>query len=171
MFKRICAGFVVLVLVFGMVACGGGEPSGSSANPGSGGSSASDEVTPAPDNSQADAKYVVTIDDCSRTVVNEYTGDKDVVVITFTFTNNSNEETSFLYAILVNAFQNGDTLLSAIELNAEFMDAMKSEIAPGATITVQQAFIINDDSPVLVECDDLYRPGSSLYASREFLLS
>lgn len=83
--------------------------------------------------------------------------DKDAIIVSYDFTNNGENETSFMVAISAKAYQDGIELESAIimgdDLNAE--DQMKN-IKPGATLTVKKAYVLdNNTSPVEVEVEKL----------------
>lgn len=85
--------------------------------------------------------------------------DKDLegnkcLVVTYDWTNNSEDTTSAGAALMSTAFQNG------IELDHAYMDWSEAEdnefrdIRPGVTLTVKTAFTVTDESEVEVEiCD------------------
>lgn len=147
--KKFLAVFLVLVLAMSMVACG------SSAD--------APEATPsneAETESEANAgsgtlgDYAVSINDARFGTDDE--GNK-VIVISYDFTNNSDESASAMWSLVTKAFQNGIELESAyyvegIDYNDENED---KEIKPGATITdCQCAFTLDDDSDVEFEISE-----------------
>ena len=77
--------------------------------------------------------------------------DEKVIVVTYTFTNNSDIDTSFDVAMYDQCFQNG------IELSKEFFSDIKNyntdnsskTIKPGASLDVQQAYILNDNKTTI----------------------
>ncbi len=77
--------------------------------------------------------------------------DEKVIVVTYTFTNKSEIDTSFGVAMYDQCFQNG------IELSKEFFadienyntDNSSKTIKPGASLDVQQAYILNDDKTTI----------------------
>lgn len=83
----------------------------------------------------------------------DYDGNS-VIFITYNFTNNSNENASFLWSISDTAFQDGIQLDSALVFsdNQYDSDASSLELKPGATITLEEAYVLrNTTSPVEVE--------------------
>lgn len=84
------------------------------------------------------------------TVVKDY--DEKAVIITYMWTNNSDETTSAKSAVDVNVFQNGVSLEPAFVYSENYDDeaALKS-VRPGASIQVQDAFYIEDMSDIDVE--------------------
>ncbi len=98
--------------------------------------------------------YTVAIKDC--TIAKNYE-DKDCVVVTFDFTNNSDTNQSFESALSAQAFQNGvqiDTTTGVYENSDSYDDITDSSLTnlqPGATTEVKKAFVLSDMSPVDVE--------------------
>lgn len=87
----------------------------------------------------------------------DYDG-KPAIIIDYQFTNNSDEATSFMVALIDKAFQDGIELESAIVVNTKVYDADESmkDIKPGKSLKVQQAFLLNDSkTPVEVEVSEL----------------
>lgn len=114
---------------------------------------------------QQAAKYGVTIDE--GTVGADYS-DASAIVVTFTFTNNSDKATSFMAAISAKAFQNGVELDSAIMTEGIDAQSTINEIKPGATTTVQRAYLLDDQSDVTVECSELISFDDTLLAEKTF---
>lgn len=76
--------------------------------------------------------------------------DKDSIVVTYKFTNNSEENATFLVKILGKAFQDGVELSDAIIFGEE-NNSLK-EIKTGASIEVKKAYVLNNlESPVEIE--------------------
>ncbi len=82
----------------------------------------------------------------------ENSENEKVIVITYTFTNKSESDASFDVSMYDQCFQNG------IELEKEFFsyeidnydtDNQSKTIKPGATIDVQQAYILNDEETAI----------------------
>lgn len=89
----------------------------------------------------------------SARIGKDYDGNPTIFV-TYNFTNNSSENASFLWSVSDMAFQDGVQLESAFVYSDEQYDSGASslEIKPGATITLEQAYVLrNTASPVDVE--------------------
>ena len=97
-----------------------------------------------------DNKYTVEI--LSAVKTQDYEG-KDAVIVSFQFTNNGTETTSFWVATESKAFQNGVQLDTAIIVNNADYDAdtQMKDVQPGGSLTVQKAFLLSDNSPMEVE--------------------
>jgi len=153
-------GVISILLVVGLFGCGllGGS------------SNTKDDPTPAkttdtpakttdtpeittPSKTDPKPDYEVTIDDAR--ILQDRDGN-DVLAVTYTFTNNSSETTSFAFAVQTQAFQNGVELSSSYISsydNKDFDDSsIFKDIKPGGTITVQNAFALDGTSVVSVEC-------------------
>ncbi len=133
-------------------------------------SSGNDEVTTQSTtsaSSSTQSQYVVTIDTC--TAATTYDG-KAAVYVDYTFTNNSEKATEPLAAVSCQAFQNGVQLDTAILVNTEGYDGSNSmkEIKPGASITYQLAYVLDDASPVSVEVSNLFSLSDETLATHEF---
>lgn len=158
--KRIVA--IGIAAALGAFLCGcsseGGESSG-------GGSDSAG--TERQDEQQAESDYIVEIGE--GTLAEDYEG-KPVLLVEFTWTNNSEDATSFLIAINAQGFQNGVELDTAIMMDVDTSDSMK-EIKPGATQTVQQAYVLDGDSEVTVECTELISFDDTILASKNFAIA
>lgn len=146
-----------------MTGCSGGSSSDANASSSSAASSAS-QAQPASSASQAESKYAVAIDDCQ--VTTDYAG-KPAIVVTYTWTNNSDKATSFMVAVSAKAFQNGVQLDTGIVSDIDAQSSM-SEIKPGATATVQQAHVLDDQADVTVECTELISFDDTVIAEKTF---
>lgn len=114
-----------------------------------------------------DSKYAVTIDSCKQ--AKDYAG-KPAVVITYTWTNNSDDATSFMTSISDKAFQDGVELETAILSDSSDSNSMK-EIKPGKSLKVTQAFKLDSTKdPVTVECSELISFSDALLAKKTFNL-
>lgn len=99
-------------------------------------------------------KYDVEIKDAVLT--EDYDGNP-AIVITYAWTNNSDETTSAIVALLEKAFQDGVELDTAFIMDSEKYDADASmkDIRPGATLEVQAAYTLaNTTSEVEFEVSD-----------------
>ena len=118
-------------------------------------------------------EYEVTIYDDYEVL--EYFDDTHIIVVTYDFTNNSKENNTFSSAISDEVFQNGIRINSA--LLTYFLDAKKfngdiTEIQPGATITLREAYKLRDTtSPVTIEVKgNEYRSSDTTKITKEFKL-
>ena len=95
-----------------------------------------------------DEEFEVSIDRCE--FVEEY-GQK-MIRVYYTFTNQSDEETSFWMATYVEALQDGVQLLTGWSSeDVESDENMDVDIAPGETITASECYVLRSDSPVEVQ--------------------
>lgn len=111
-----------------------------------------------------EAKYAVSIDDC--VVTQDYAG-KSAIVVTYTFTNNADKAMPFFTAVSAKAFQNGVQLDTAVVSDIDAQSTM-NEIKPGATTTVQQAYLLDDQTDVSVECTELISLSDEILAEKTF---
>lgn len=89
-------------------------------------------------------------------IAEDYKGNP-IVVITYEFTNNSDDSRSAMWAISEKAFQDGVELDDAYVVDDEIYDRdnARREIRPGTTVDVQCAFILTSDSVVEFELKEL----------------
>lgn len=89
----------------------------------------------------------------------DYEGN-DAIIVTYDFTNNSEETTSAMTALVIRAYQDGVQLSSAILMDAPDGYDAESEmknIKNGATLSCQTAFVLSStSSPVEVEAEELF---------------
>lgn len=91
------------------------------------------------------------------TLARDYDGNR-VCIITYSWTNNSDETTCAMYKILEKAFQDGVELDAAyfiLDTSVYNSGTKLKEVRPGATTDIQCAFILsNDTSPVEFELSE-----------------
>lgn len=107
---------------------------------------------PARAEQEAASDYAVTIDDCRMT--EDYEGNP-AAVVTFTFTNNSEETTSPAVALHAQVFQNGTELEMAITTDNEDAGKYMNDVKPGSSITYGLAYELEDTSDITVEVQEL----------------
>lgn len=107
---------------------------------------------PARAEQEAASDYAVTIDDCRMT--EDYEGNP-AAVVTFAFTNNSEETTSPAVALHAQVFQNGTELEMAITTDNEDADKYMNDVKPGSSITYGLAYELEDTSDITVEVQEL----------------
>lgn len=161
--KRIIAVTIAALAVLGLSGCG--SSGGTTAPPTSETPMAAETAPPAAEPNVVDSKYGVTID--SSQVGTDYDG-KPAIVVTYTFTNNSDKATSFMVAVSAKAFQNGVELGDALVVDGVDSQPLMSDIKPGATITVQDAYLLADQSEVTVEVSELFSLSDDLIATQVF---
>ena len=81
------------------------------------------------------------------TLTKDYDG-KPAIVVTFAWTNNSDETTSSMTAVSGKAFQDGVGLETAIIGDDKVYDskAFMTEVRPGTTLDIQCAFVLNSET-------------------------
>ena len=79
--------------------------------------------------------------------------EKDILIVYFDFTNNSKDNTRAAYNYDINCFQNGVELDYPLLKVVEEEDNIMKEIQPNTTITIAEAFILNDRSDVDLEVE------------------
>ena len=91
--------------------------------------------------------YYVEVADSK--VVQDYNGD-NVLIVTYSFTNNSENAISFDSAFITDAYQNGveiEKCFSEYSIEDDFnYDSIDNNLQPGVTSTVQEAFYVSDMS-------------------------
>lgn len=107
--------------------------------------------------------YQISIEEF--TVSETYDG-KPCALVTFMFTNNSDEETSFMVAVDAEAYQNGVELDTGIVSGVD--GDMSKHVKPGATVTVQKAYVLDDQSDVTIECTEMFAWDDVILAKATF---
>ena len=107
--------------------------------------------------------YAVTID--GATMTTDYAGNP-ALLVTYTWTNNSDDATSFAVALYAKCFQDGVQCDTAIVSGAD--SNYMTEIKPGATTTVQQAYAVSGTSDATVEVTKLISLDNTVLAEKTF---
>lgn len=111
-------------------------------------------------------KYEVTIG--TLTQIADYNGDP-AAKITFNFTNNSDETTSFMSSVRVEAYQDGKQLEIAFVTSGDVnMESTTTKIKTGTSLDVEQAYKLISSSDVEVEVYPLI--GKDKLATQTFSL-
>lgn len=88
--------------------------------------------------------YMFVAESATKTVDDE---GEAVVIITYSFTNKTSESVSFFAATYINVFQKGIALSPVVYYSTAFdLESQWREIKDGATIRVQCAYLLNDNS-------------------------
>ena len=150
--KKFTAVLLTALMVFSIAAC-------------SSESSSSSEQVEEPKASGTLGEYEVTIKDCE--VTHNYEG-KDAVVITYEFTNNSDDAASFDVAMIAKVFQDGVELeYTSVYIDEESLEAVDDDcmkaIKPETSIEVKTARLLDNlSSPVEVEVEEFLGNGDKL---------
>lgn len=155
---------MMAVLAVAVVCLVGCSSSGGASNSANSSASSAAATKSSMASSEANSDYAVTID--GATFGADYQGAKTIVV-NYTWTNNSEKATSFMVAIDAQAFQNGVQLENAIGSGVDSQATMK-DLKPGASTTVQRAYVLDDNSNVTVECTELISFDDTLLAEATF---
>lgn len=162
--KKVWAILVAALLALGVSGCspeattGGDTPSGDHTQKTTTGSVATTTATPATETEnvmqgEGDlGKYHIKI--VSAEKGKDYS-DKAVLVVTYEWTNNGDKETSFSLAFDAKAYQGGVECSSLTVVDGVDAQKLLSNIKPGASLVVQEAYVLNDDSDVEVEVSEL----------------
>lgn len=84
------------------------------------------------------------------TLAKDYSG-KPAIIVTYAWTNNSNDTTSAMVSVSGKAFQDGVQLETALIMGDDSYDAGASmkDVRPGTTIDVQSAYILTSETAVV----------------------
>lgn len=174
-------GFIALLLAgtLALVGCGGSPDSGSKASTDEKEDAPQEqpaespepeqepEPEPEPEPAAPDTKYPVTIDGVR--LGTDYSGN-DVVIVTFTWTNNSDETTSFALSVMPKVFQGGIECENAFMVDDADSDKYMTDVRPGTTITVEMAYELQDYSEIEVEVTELFSFSNDPIAYQKFSL-
>jgi hypothetical protein len=159
--RTILATLAAASLVLTLGACGGSsDTSDSSGSDGAAETTAAAEEAPASD-------YVVTIDGCTKGT--DYEGNQ-CVVLSFTFTNNSDENTSMASTVDIQVYQDGVQQEMAIVDSLDTAN-YSNNVQPGSSIQVQVAYEAPSDSDIEVDCYDMWSLDETELASQTFSLA
>lgn len=126
------------------------------------------EPEPEPEPEPENEEYAVSI--AGVKLAKDYEG-KDCAVVTYTFTNNSDDTISFASVFYPKVFQNGIECDSAITLDGIENDNYLTDIRPGATIDVDMAYELQDMSDIEIEVKELISWDDKIYAEGTYSLS
>ena len=150
MMRNIVSGVVVCAMMTGGLAL-----FGCSSDEGQKPSSDEGQVQEAAQQEEVQTEYPVTIDACA--VTSDYQGNP-AIVVTYTWTNNSSDPQMF------------ELSFATISVTDQTYDMQASfkEVQPGATQTVYQAFLLDDQSDVTVQCQELISFSDEILAEASF---
>lgn len=158
-FKKLLAGVCALTMVAALSACTLETTDSESSKIESSAAESKEESAESSDESSEKeteaAEFVFAIN--STSLGKDYE-DKDVLIIKYDFTNNSDEATSFTFACQDTVFQDGIECDSTV-IGCDDIDSQEqlNDIQPGKTYTVTIGYHISDTSkPVDVVVTDLF---------------
>ena len=158
-FKRILAGICALTIIAALSACTTETTDSESSKVESSAAESKEESAESSEESSEEeteaAEFVFAIN--STSLGKDYE-DKDVLIIKYDFTNNSDEATSFTFACQDTVFQDGIECDSTV-IGCDDIDSQEqlNDIQPGKTYTVTVGYHISDMSkPVDVVVTDLF---------------
>ena len=158
-FKRILAGICALTIIAALSACTTETTDSESSKVESSAAESKEESAESSEESSEEeteaAEFVFAIN--STSLGKDYE-DKDVLIIKYDFTNNSDEATSFTFACQDTVFQDGIECDSTV-IGCDDIDSQEqlNDIQPGKTYTVTIGYHISDTSkPVDVVVTDLF---------------
>lgn len=158
-FKRILASICALTIIAALSACTTETTDSESSKVESSAAESKEESAESSEESSEEeteaAEFVFAIN--STSLGKDYE-DKDVLIIKYDFTNNSDEATSFTFACQDTVFQDGIECDSTV-IGCDDIDSQEqlNDIQPGKTYTVTVGYHISDMSkPVDVVVTDLF---------------
>lgn len=94
-------------------------------------------------------------------------GGKPCILVYYDYTNNSSSPSSAMVDINLQAYQNGELCEAAIpEKNDDAIDHFMTEIQPGETVNVCQAFALNGESDVTLQASEAFNFGNGTTTSQ-----
>ncbi len=140
----------LLLVTFAFFAVGSGEDESTT-------SQGNDSAQAQENNNEELGDYTVIIDSCR--LAKDYEG-KDVVIVKYDFTNNSDDSASFMVAFDDTVYQDGIGLNESYVLDdsANYSsDNQMKDIKPGSTLDVEVAYELNDSTTdIEVEVKELF---------------
>lgn len=152
--KKIVFIGLLLVSVVAFAACGSVEQ----ATPGNSDAVVEDQqATQAEDSKEIDSVMTEEGDlgDCHIKIVSAQKGkdysDKEALIVTYEWTNNSDEEKMFGTTFTAKAYQNGVECSPAYMVDGVDSQKTLTNIKPGAALEIQAAYLLTDNSDVTIE--------------------
>ena len=93
---------------------------------------------------------------------------KDVLIVTYQWTNNGDDEQMFSTAFSISAYQNGVECDDITMVDGVDTQQSLSKIKPGATMELQDAYILDGDSDVSIEVGPWISIGESSKVTKTF---
>lgn len=112
-----------------------------------------------------DSDYAVTIDGARLST--DYEGN-ECVIVTYTWTNNSEETTSAAAAVYAKVFQNGVQCETAFVTEDIDSTNYSNDVRPGTSVSYEIGYEISDHSEIEVEVSELFSLDDTLLASAKY---
>ena len=162
----IVLGILSIVVVAFMYGSAGSTNSTNSASSASSSASTTETAsTTAAQQGEAQPEYVVSIDDAR--VGQDYEG-KEVAIVRFTWTNNSDKARSFAGTLHAKAFQNGVESNNINFVTGVDSDGEMAEVKPGGTVSFEHTYALTDHSEMTVEVKELISFDNTILATKTF---
>ena len=117
---------------------------------------------------ESTSDYEVTID--SAVLSEDYEGNP-AAIVTFSWTNNSDETTSAAVALYMQCFQNGVACDTAIlDDYSDYTDGYMADVKPGYSTTFSMAYTLEDESDITVEVTEWLSWDDTILAEETFSL-
>lgn len=150
--KRVAIILFGSLLALSLCACGGDDTASTTQSEGTDTTTTTtteETQEPADTSSATVGDYEVSIGDASM-VSDDLTGE-EAFLVNFTFTNNSEETTSPMLSLLVEAYQDGVQLERAIISSEDFdVNSESLNVQPGGSNDFQLVFTLTSETPVQV---------------------
>lgn len=159
------ASTVALVACLGLVGCSSDDSTDSVDDTASTtDESATEESETAEEAEESTSDYEVTID--SAVLSEDYEGNL-AVIVTYSWTNNSDETTSAYTALYAQVFQNGVECETTVA-DDEDDDGYMTDVKPGYGTTFSLAYVLEDESDITVEVTEWLSWDDTILAEETF---
>ena len=125
------------------------------------------EPEPEPEPEASNTTYDISIDGVR--LAQDWEGN-EIAVVAYTWTNNSEDTTSFATALYAKVFQNGvecDNLVLADDIDN---DGYMADVKPGGTVSFEHGYAIKDHSEITVEVTELFSLSKDILAEATLTL-
>lgn len=157
--KRVAIILFGSLLALSLCACGGDDTASTTQGETADTTTTEETQEPADTSSAIVGDYEVSIGD-ARMISDDYTGE-EAFLVNLTFTNNGEETTSPMLALMVEAYQDGVQLERAIIGSEDFDAGSESlNVQPGGSNEFQLVFTLTSESPVQVIAQEFLGDGT-----------
>lgn len=157
--KRVAIILFGSLLALSLCACGGDDASSTAPTEDTSSTTTEETQEPVDTSSATVGDYEVSIGDASM-ISDDYTGE-EAFLVNLTFTNNGEETTSPMLALMVEAYQDGVQLERAIVGSEDFDAGSESlNVQPGGSNEFQLVFTLTSESPVQVIAQEFLGDGT-----------